>query len=164
MASNSCCCSRASPARNSPKIDADQQQHREQPEEGEVGDPRGHQVALRALVAAAGAGQVVEPGPAPPQPGDQRLAPGVQPGEQRLAPGLAGGAELTGRVWGLPARRRASCQRGGPVSRYSRATAQAPLGVCSNSVNELDREHRRQVGQPAVGELQHVARARRGPP
>ena len=50
------------PGQEQPEDRGHQQQHREQAEEREVGDPRGEQVALDALVATAGPGQVVEPG------------------------------------------------------------------------------------------------------
>ena len=141
---SSCSCSSASPARNSPKIDAASSSTGNSAEEREVGDPRGQQVALRALVTPAGPGQVVEPGEAPPQPADEGLATGVEPGPQRLArralrllgTHLPESAAWRARRRGAPAASVGAGYRGGPVSRYSRATAHDPVGVCSNSVND----------------------------
>ena len=75
-------------------------------EEREVGDPGRHEVALGPLVAAAGAGQVVEPAVPAALGGD-----GVLDGARRRGSTTARGggparaaAELTARVWGLRAR------------------------------------------------------------
>ena len=62
----------------------DEQEDREEPQEGEVGDPGGHEVALGALVATTGASQVVEPRTAAALGVDGPLRRRRRPHEPRL--------------------------------------------------------------------------------
>ena len=81
--------------------------------------PRAAAPAEPAAVAPAGDATVAAGG---------RRAGGGRSGRRRRH----GGGPAAGGAAGAPAAARR--QRGGPVSGYSRATAQAPVGVCSNSV------------------------------
>ncbi|MCW2633901.1 MAG: hypothetical protein JWQ99_268 [Blastococcus sp.] len=73
------------PAQDQADHRGDQQQHREQAQEREVGDARGDQVALGALVAAARPGEVVEPRTTTALRGDQPLDRRVPADVERLA-------------------------------------------------------------------------------